>query len=75
MSGNSALAAAKRRRAINADTTTNANLNKSQNINSQSNIKAKDSKGVNNAQYQSSSHLMSTPISIVILPNVNGPPA
>jgi hypothetical protein len=56
MSGNSALAAAKRRRAINADTTTNANLNKPQNINSQSNIKAKDSKGVNNAQYQSSSH-------------------
>ena len=56
MSGNSALAAAKRRRAINADTTTNASLNKPQNINRQSNIKAKDSKGVNNAQYQSSSH-------------------
>lgn len=54
MSGNSALAAAKRRRAVNVDTTTNTTLNKPQNINRTSNIKAKDFKGANNASYQSS---------------------
>ena len=61
MSGNSALAAAKRRRAVNVDTNinnnnNNNNLNKPQNANRQSNIKTKDSKNTNNAQYHSSSH-------------------